>query len=120
MFGIDFPELVVILILALVLFGPQKMQEIGEKLGRLVRKFREASANLQQAMNAPATQLAPPTKTPSPYDIRFCTACGQPLSPDFTFCPKCGRRVPREEAAAATGPEPAPPLPPNPPAAPAG
>jgi len=115
MFGIDFPELLVILVLALVIFGPQKMAEIGEKLGLLVRKFREASTSVQRAMNAP---VIPP---PPPRDLStaiggFCSACGQRLNPDFTFCPACGHRVKDDPYP----PPPTPPTSPPPPASPAG
>lgn len=42
MFGIGFPEMLVILILALIVFGPGKLPEIGTALGRSIREFRQA------------------------------------------------------------------------------
>lgn len=42
MFGIGAPELIVILIIALVVFGPGKLPEIGSALGKGVRDFRKA------------------------------------------------------------------------------
>jgi len=42
MFGIGFPELVVILVVALVIFGPGKLPEIGSALGHGIRDFRRA------------------------------------------------------------------------------
>ena len=42
MFGIGAPELVVILVIALVVFGPGKLPEIGSALGKGVRDFRKA------------------------------------------------------------------------------
>src|SRR5262245_60685778 len=42
MFGIGFPELLVILVIGLVVFGPGKLPELGEALGRAVRDFQLA------------------------------------------------------------------------------
>ncbi len=42
MFGIGAPELIVILVVALVIFGPGKLPEIGSALGKGVRDFKKA------------------------------------------------------------------------------
>ena len=42
MFGIGFPELIVILVIALVVFGPGKLPEFGSALGKGIRDFRHA------------------------------------------------------------------------------
>jgi sec-independent protein translocase protein TatA len=42
MFGIGFPELIVILVIALVVFGPGKLPEFGTALGKGIRDFRRA------------------------------------------------------------------------------
>ena len=41
MFGLGLPELIVILVVALVIFGPGKLPEIGAALGRSIRDFRK-------------------------------------------------------------------------------
>jgi len=42
MFGMGFPELIVILVVALLVFGPGKLPEIGSALGQGIRDFRRA------------------------------------------------------------------------------
>lgn len=42
MFGLGVPELIVILVVALLVFGPGKLPEIGSALGRSIRDFRKA------------------------------------------------------------------------------
>jgi sec-independent protein translocase protein TatA len=42
MFGLGAPELIVILVVALLIFGPGKLPEIGAALGRGIRDFRKA------------------------------------------------------------------------------
>ncbi len=48
MFGIGFPELILILIVALLIFGPKAIPEIGKSLGRGLKEFRDASKGLNE------------------------------------------------------------------------
>lgn len=42
MSGIGFPELIVILVIALVVFGPSKLPSLGKSLGEAIRGFKKA------------------------------------------------------------------------------
>lgn len=53
MFGIGAPELVLILIVGLIVFGPGKLPEMGRTLGKGLREFRKASNALTTAINTP-------------------------------------------------------------------
>lgn len=44
MFGIGTMELVVILVLALIIFGPGKLPEVGRAIGRSIREFKKATS----------------------------------------------------------------------------
>lgn len=46
MFGIGAMELVVILVLALIIFGPGKLPEVGKAIGRGVREFKKAASEV--------------------------------------------------------------------------
>ncbi|OAT84832.1 twin-arginine translocase TatA/TatE family subunit [Desulfotomaculum copahuensis] len=48
--GIGVPELLLILFLALVLFGPGKLPEVGRAVGRSIREFKRASAEIKENM----------------------------------------------------------------------
>lgn len=49
MFGnIGFPELLIILIIALLIFGPKKLPEVGRNIGRAIKEFRRASDELKE------------------------------------------------------------------------
>lgn len=43
MFGLGVPELVLILIIGLVVFGPGKLPDIGKALGRSIHEFKDAT-----------------------------------------------------------------------------
>jgi len=42
MFGIGFSELILILVVALVVFGPDKLPEVGKTMGKTVKEFKSA------------------------------------------------------------------------------
>jgi sec-independent protein translocase protein TatA len=42
MFGIGMPELIVIFVVALVVFGPGKLPDVGKSLGEAIRGFKKA------------------------------------------------------------------------------
>ncbi len=43
MFGLGMPELIIILIVALIFFGPGKLPELGSGLGKAIKSFKKAS-----------------------------------------------------------------------------
>ena len=49
MFGpIGFPELLMILAIALLIFGPKKLPEVGRSIGRALREFRKTSDEIKE------------------------------------------------------------------------
>jgi TatA/E family protein of Tat protein translocase len=51
MFGpLGGPELILILVLALIVFGPRRLPEIGKSMGRLLSEFRKASHDFQRTI----------------------------------------------------------------------
>lgn len=63
MFGIGFPELLVISFVALVVFGPGKMPEIGSALGKAMRDFRKALEGVQDDHTKIETKPDPPAQS---------------------------------------------------------
>lgn len=59
MFGIGATELIIILVLALVIFGPGKLPEVGKAVGRSIREFKRASS----VEESDATESYPVHKT---------------------------------------------------------
>ncbi|MCX7793427.1 MAG: twin-arginine translocase TatA/TatE family subunit [Thermodesulfovibrionales bacterium] len=41
MFGLGLPELMVVLVITILIFGPSKLPELGKGIGRAIKGFRE-------------------------------------------------------------------------------
>jgi len=52
MFGIGMPELLVILVIILIIFGAGKLPQIGEGLGKGIRNFRKATSKEPEEIDA--------------------------------------------------------------------
>ena len=51
MFGsLGMPELIVIFVIALIVFGPRKLPELGRSLGRAIAEFKNATNELQHSL----------------------------------------------------------------------
>ncbi|MCX5844303.1 MAG: twin-arginine translocase TatA/TatE family subunit [Deltaproteobacteria bacterium] len=42
MFGIGMPEFIIILVIALIIFGPGKLPELGSSIGKAIRGFKKS------------------------------------------------------------------------------
>jgi sec-independent protein translocase protein TatA len=82
MFGsLGMPELIVILVIALIIFGPRKLPELGRSLGKTLAEFKRTSSELRtsledeirldeqqaaQAASRPAAPAPPPDQAAAP------------------------------------------------------
>jgi sec-independent protein translocase protein TatA len=96
--SIGMPELIVILTLALIIFGPRKLPELGRSLGKSLGEFKRASNELRNTLDeeirieeerTSAQKAAAAEPTPVTTDV-----------PDSTPTPSDDERVPRNPGTA--------------------
>jgi sec-independent protein translocase protein TatA len=89
MFGLGSQELMVILAIAVLLFGAQKLPELARGLGQSMKEFKKGS--IESDRDEPAR--------PSPAPASgACVPCGKTLDVAWTHCPHCGHVVAAAEA----------------------
>ena len=87
-FNIGAPELIIILIIALVVLGPGRLPDVAQSLGKSVREFRKAATDIADATNMdaapkPAGSTVPPANALS-GEAAPNTLQGSPASPVST------------------------------------
>jgi len=88
MFNIGPLELVAIFVVALLVFGPEKLPEIGRQVGRAIREFRQIQSSLQSqlsdVMDAPPDPVVPPPAPVAVGDADAVPASQEAVSPPVT------------------------------------
>ena len=56
-FGVGLPEMAIILMVALLVFGPKKLPEISKSLGKALRGFQDASKEFENQFKQEAEQI---------------------------------------------------------------
>jgi len=101
-FGLQPLHLVFIAIVALIIFGPSRLPEIGRSLGKTLKEFQSATKEATQGFSteiskpevpAPAAPVAPVASVApvTTAEIKVaCRNCGKPILADAKFCHECG------------------------------
>lgn len=61
---IGWPELIILLVVVLIVFGPGKLPDIGNAIGRGVKEFRKASNDLEESIRGD-TKKSDASSTPT-------------------------------------------------------
>ena len=70
-FGIGLPEMILIMLVALLIFGPKKLPEIGRSMGKAIKGFQDASREFESEFKREADRLEQPTSpvTQAPAEV---------------------------------------------------
>jgi sec-independent protein translocase protein TatA len=117
-FGLQPIHLILIAVVALLIFGPSRLPEIGRSVGKMLTEFRkgarEMTKSFEEEIKQPATptqeNIAPtassqampvtpsqPTSAPyTPVDAgtsNFCIHCGKANPSGAVYCNSCGSKI---------------------------
>ncbi|MEG4025207.1 TatA/E family twin arginine-targeting protein translocase [Microcoleus sp. S13C4] len=81
-FGIGLPEMAVIFTIALLVFGPKKLPEIGRSMGKAIRGFQDASRDFESEFTREAKQLEEAVATSKPETEKLAAATPKEDSKD--------------------------------------
>jgi sec-independent protein translocase protein TatA len=104
-FGIQPWHLIVVLIVALIIFGPSKLPQLGRSMGTFFRDLRAGARDMNNgfkeavqeadAAKPAAVDAASPAKGAEAAQEKgnFCISCGAPNPPNAQFCNACGKSI---------------------------
>jgi sec-independent protein translocase protein TatA len=82
-FGVGLPEMALILVLALLVFGPKKLPEIGRSMGKAIKGFQDASREFEEEFKKEAEQIEKAVTAPMKATL-------EPDSPKVLTPPEAG------------------------------
>ena len=88
MFGYNLGTIIIILVIVLLLFGPRRLPELGESIGKAIRSFKKAHDDPDALLKEEA-KAAPGAAAANPQ-AKACPQCHKELTQEFAFCPHCG------------------------------
>ena len=92
-FGLGFPELLIILVVVLLIFGASRLGDLGGALGTSIREFRRAANEPEGADKSSTAAPEKASDAPATAGIH-CAKCGAEIeNRDVKFCPSCGAAV---------------------------
>ena len=101
-FGLQPIHLVVIAVVALLIFGPRRLPEVGRGIGKAISEFRKGAQEMTEGFREEVAKpadgaSAPASSTPAsgePAAARYCSKCGAPNTAEARFCNRCGSELP--------------------------
>ncbi len=84
-FNIGAPELIIILVIALLVLGPGKLPEVGSALGKSIREFRKATADIQESVKVDTSPVPAQQQPQAPQPVAAApepNQITQPVAPN--------------------------------------
>ena len=85
--SIGVPEMIIILVIALIVFGPRKLPELGRSLGKSLGEFKRASNDLRNTLDE---EIRIEEKKPDPITTATKEASNAPVDSTKPIEPKAG------------------------------
>ena len=79
--NIGAPELIIILVIALLILGPGKLPEVGASIGKSLREFRKASSDVQEATKLDVSPTPDASAAPVAPVAAAVAEAAEPVAP---------------------------------------
>jgi sec-independent protein translocase protein TatA len=89
-FGLQPTHLIIIAVVALLIFGPSRLPEIGKAMGKTIREFQSGIKEATEGFTEEVKTDAPKTETAKTEPPPVCKTCSKPIQAGVKFCPECG------------------------------
>ncbi|HTP04557.1 MAG TPA: twin-arginine translocase TatA/TatE family subunit [Nitrospirota bacterium] len=96
MFGLGMPELLLIFVIALIVFGPKKLPDLGKSIGRAMAEFKKAQEEFQESVKSEMREVE------KSADLEEIKKLGKI---DLSASPEARTEKPAEESATEQKPE---------------
>jgi sec-independent protein translocase protein TatA len=87
MFGYGWGPILIILLIVLLLFGPKRLPELGESIGKAIKSFKTAHDDPESLSHKAEGETA---DSAADTEKKACPQCQKELTGEFAFCPHCG------------------------------
>jgi len=108
--GIQPIHIVIIIVVAFLIFGANKLPEMGRSAGKAISEFRKGAREMTagfreevkqagaiQTISTPDASIAPQMPLVA-SNGRFCIHCGAPNPVEARFCAACGAKLPEKSS----------------------
>ncbi len=85
-FGLQPTHLILILVVALLIFGPARLPEIGRSFGKMLGEFRSAANDVTREVSPLQTAVVSKQESAALQ----CQNCAKQIQSGMKFCPECG------------------------------
>jgi sec-independent protein translocase protein TatA len=108
--GIQPIHIVIIIVVALLIFGPKRLPDMGRSIGKALSEFRSGAKEMTNGFREEVNQGSSPAVQPTAFSAsnvttstppstlapngRFCIQCGTSNLPESRFCSSCGAKLP--------------------------
>jgi sec-independent protein translocase protein TatA len=97
-FGIELTDIILLALVALIIFGPARLPEIGHGLGKAISEFRKGTREMTDAFRGelnPTQQSKELPQAPTPINQALdkrkeCPRCNASNPIEAKFCHRCG------------------------------
>lgn len=106
--GLRAPELIIILVVVMLIFGPKNLPKLGKSLGQTVKNVREGmdgdedtakkveaaeDADVVETVADDAEAVVETAAAAAEEEVVFCSKCGAKNAAGSDFCNKCGAKL---------------------------